>query len=293
MTSNHHYASFWARLIAFFIDQFLFWLLFSLWFYNLALSPNLSILFNNLFLFFITTFFPILLFGTLFQSILILYFGGTLGQIITGLKIIGENNKPLTFNMILFRQFIGGLFSSSLFGLGYLSILKDQKRQAWHDKAVGSYVVINKPFLILGIILLVLILGLNFFLLSSTVKNFNQNVLLKNDLIHFIVDLSQSLPNQKGAESRTTNSEDTNLLSQNIEQQISDQNYEQAVFLAQTGIGQDPNNPIFYNQLARALAGLGEMDKATQAASKAVELDPQNPDLQQDLNIIQSNSNPK
>jgi len=42
---------------------------------------------------------------------------------------------------MLLREWIGRWLSGLLFGLGYLWILLDKDRQAWHDKLASTYVV--------------------------------------------------------------------------------------------------------------------------------------------------------
>ena len=34
-----------------------------------------------------------------------------------------------------------GIFSLAVFGIGFLWILKDPDKQAWHDRVAGTYVV--------------------------------------------------------------------------------------------------------------------------------------------------------
>lgn len=78
----------------------------------------------------------------IYQPILFTYyFGGSLGKLLTGLQITDQNRNKLSGKRILFRQTVGYMFSSLLFGLGYLSIIKDPQKQAWHDKTVDSLVV--------------------------------------------------------------------------------------------------------------------------------------------------------
>jgi uncharacterized RDD family membrane protein YckC len=36
---------------------------------------------------------------------------------------------------------LSGIFSLAVVGLGFLWILRDAERQAWHDKIAGTYVV--------------------------------------------------------------------------------------------------------------------------------------------------------
>ncbi len=95
------------------------------------------------------------------------YFGGTVGKLLTGLRVVDNLNQRLNFKRVFFRQTIGYQFSGLVFGLGFLSILKDENKLAWHDKASGSKVIVVKPLWVLSIILAVLLCILNLYLAVS------------------------------------------------------------------------------------------------------------------------------
>jgi uncharacterized RDD family membrane protein YckC len=67
----------------------------------------------------------------------------TFGGIVCQLRIIRLDGTPLRFVDALVRG-IAGMFSLAVVGLGALWILRDEDRQAWHDKIAGTYVV-NVP----------------------------------------------------------------------------------------------------------------------------------------------------
>ncbi len=66
--------------------------------------------------------------------------GTTFGGIVCQLRVIRLDGSPLRFVDALVRG-IASLFSIAVAGLGCLWILKDEERQAWHDKIAGTYVV--------------------------------------------------------------------------------------------------------------------------------------------------------
>ena len=66
--------------------------------------------------------------------------GTTLGGIICQLRLVRVDGRPLTFPDALVRA-LTGIFSLAVFGLGFLWILRDPERQAWHDRVAGTYVV--------------------------------------------------------------------------------------------------------------------------------------------------------
>ena len=64
----------------------------------------------------------------------------TLGGIICQLRLVRTDGAPVTFPDALIRG-LTGIFSLAVVGLGFLWILKDPERQAWHDRVAGTYVV--------------------------------------------------------------------------------------------------------------------------------------------------------
>jgi uncharacterized RDD family membrane protein YckC len=66
--------------------------------------------------------------------------GTTLGGIICQLRLVRVDGRSLSFPDALVRA-LTGIFSLAVFGLGFLWILRDPERQAWHDRVAGTYVV--------------------------------------------------------------------------------------------------------------------------------------------------------
>jgi uncharacterized RDD family membrane protein YckC len=64
----------------------------------------------------------------------------TVGGIICQLRVARVDGAPLRFVDALVRGLVG-IFSLAIFGLGALWILRDEYRQAWHDKVAGTVVV--------------------------------------------------------------------------------------------------------------------------------------------------------
>jgi uncharacterized RDD family membrane protein YckC len=67
--------------------------------------------------------------------------GTTLGGIICRLRVVRADGAPLQFIDALVRG-LTSLFSLAVVGLGFLWILRDPERQAWHDRIAGTFVVI-------------------------------------------------------------------------------------------------------------------------------------------------------
>ena len=83
-------------------------------------------------------------------SFLLLYYlgfwmlaGQTPGKWLMGVRIVRTDGERLLFRSALVRL-LGYLLSFFLF-LGYLWVLYDNRRQAWHDKLAGTIVVYSWP----------------------------------------------------------------------------------------------------------------------------------------------------
>lgn len=190
---TNKYAHFVLRVLAASIDSLLFLALNIYFWWMIAESPDIPKLSYNLVLYLIIALSPI---GYPYQILLTYWFGGTVGKLVTGIKITNLDGNHLSLKRVAFRQTIGYMFSWLFFGLGYLAILKDDKRQAWHDKTVGSVVLQVNSLWILGVLSLAGLLGLNFHLGSQTLNTAIANESLKNQIVkifnEFKADLSKT-----------------------------------------------------------------------------------------------------
>jgi uncharacterized RDD family membrane protein YckC len=66
--------------------------------------------------------------------------GTTLGGIICQLRLVRTDGTLVGFPEALVRG-LTGIFSLMVLGIGFLWILRDPERQAWHDRVAGTYVV--------------------------------------------------------------------------------------------------------------------------------------------------------
>ena len=66
--------------------------------------------------------------------------GTTVGGIIMQLRVVKVDGTPIRFVDALVRG-LSAIFSTIVLGLGFLWVLKDSERQAWHDRIAGTYVV--------------------------------------------------------------------------------------------------------------------------------------------------------
>jgi uncharacterized RDD family membrane protein YckC len=186
---NHKYAHFFHRLLAYTIDNTIY-LLINLSVLNLVVRSNdIPQLAANLLLFIIVLLSPLALFHSIFFT---QWFGGTIGKLLTGIKITSSEGIALSFKRILFRQTIGYMFSSLLFGLGYFAIFKTDKRQGWHDLAIGSLVIKTGNYWILGLVVLLSMFGALGYFGTQTVKTALANDSLKQSFTQLINDYQET-----------------------------------------------------------------------------------------------------
>ena len=68
----------------------------------------------------------------------------TVGKKILRIKVVDENYNVLTFRKALIRE-LSKIFSELIYYIGFLWVLIDKKKQAWHDKIAKTFSVkINK-----------------------------------------------------------------------------------------------------------------------------------------------------
>lgn len=169
-------ADFKIRLVASFIDGFIWLSLFALLYWNVVNQQNLPSAFVNIILALTILFNPVLI---VYNIIMTYYFGGTLGKLAIGLQVVAEDHKRLSFKRIFFRQTIGYSFSWIFFGLGFYAIVKDPNKQAWHDKAVGSRVIQEGNYLFQGILVSVMLLIASIYIFVQATQIFVQSPLKK------------------------------------------------------------------------------------------------------------------
>lgn len=207
--NNQSSAGFFLRLLAFLNEKLIFLLLISLFLWNLSKTNTLNAIYHGLIILLVIIVFYFLL-GMVYEVIFTHYFGGNLGKLITGLRVRDQSGNQLAFNKILFRQLLSYKFSGLVFGLGYLSILKDPNKQAWHDKTVDSNVFRVQPFLPLALIAFLLMLGASGYLLKTSFGNFLNNP-AKQEVLGLVAAFQEQSKNNQ------------NTANQKISKEIQDQ----------------------------------------------------------------------
>jgi len=144
-------ASFWWRVLAYFIDYILFMttamllLVIATAIYTLTIGApsdqSVDSFFDN----------NEGIFDLLGIVLMVIYHAtceastlrGALGKKICKLAVVDSNGERIKFGNALSRN-LGKILSAMVMGLGFLNILWDKKRQGWHDGLAKTYVV-RKP----------------------------------------------------------------------------------------------------------------------------------------------------
>jgi uncharacterized RDD family membrane protein YckC len=66
--------------------------------------------------------------------------GQTLGNTLLGIKVVSRDGSGLSRGKA-FVRYIGYIVSGILWSIGFLWVAFDRKRQGWHDKIAGTYVI--------------------------------------------------------------------------------------------------------------------------------------------------------
>jgi uncharacterized RDD family membrane protein YckC len=66
--------------------------------------------------------------------------GQTPGKMVMGIKVVKVTEEKMTFGTA-FLRWVGHLISGAVLYLGFLWVLIDKRKQSWHDKIAGTFVV--------------------------------------------------------------------------------------------------------------------------------------------------------
>ena len=64
----------------------------------------------------------------------------SLGKYFIGLRVKRVDGEPMSYGVAIRRHLVGYPLSVLLFGLGILPIVRDPRRQGWHDRLAGTQV---------------------------------------------------------------------------------------------------------------------------------------------------------
>lgn len=151
-----YYAGFVSRLIAFILDLIItvFTVVATTWFFSVTVTvfqisttwEYLLVRFPQLGQIFGWVFNPLtgslvaLLYILLYHALFITVLGQTPGKLLLGLRVLMVDGRQVPFWRAALRT-IAYMPSMVVLFLGFLWVLVDDERQAWHDKIAGTYVV--------------------------------------------------------------------------------------------------------------------------------------------------------
>jgi uncharacterized RDD family membrane protein YckC len=206
---NHKNAGFGLRFLAFITEFCIFLFLHALFWQYISSAVSLTDLITRILIYFVVLVFSPL--GLIYNLALTYYAGGTLGKLLTGLKIISHNGQKLSFKRVIFRQTIGYQFAALLFGAGFWAILKDPENRGWHDKAISSKVIITQSLWPLSTVAIIAFLLLSISTISTTLNNFkNSPTRFEIGSLARLYQVQQEIKNQEENQSTPSATPDSN-----------------------------------------------------------------------------------
>ena len=171
------------RILSGLIDLTLFIIPSTYLVYRLSYSSNIENVLDRLWPIIILVLINNMIMVTI-NSFFISQFGGTVGKLLTGTRIVNPNGQNLSFWRAFFRNQMGYMVSGAFLWLGFLWIFFDKEVRAWHDMIVDSYViVVKKTIFILGVFCLIVITSLNILLINFSIANFRNNSTVYTELV--------------------------------------------------------------------------------------------------------------
>jgi len=67
--------------------------------------------------------------------------GQTLGKMVVGIKVVNAEGSIPGLGRAALREVLGKIISSIALCIGFLWIVRDGRKQGWHDKIANTYVV--------------------------------------------------------------------------------------------------------------------------------------------------------
>jgi len=178
--TKRSYSGFWMRLIANVIDCLIF-VPISIFLPRALFLIDLSFLLYIFLMIFLT-----FLLDALYEILLTYRFGGTLGKLLLGIRVVDERGKNISLGRSIGRYFAKYVSELTL-GVGFLMIAFTKKKQGLHDMMAKTYVINSKnswqnrrKYVIIAVIILlaayiiylvyVMIMGIAFAIQYSTHK---------------------------------------------------------------------------------------------------------------------------
>ena len=222
--------------------------------------------------------------ATVFSIVLILiyqalflvnYDGATPGRRLLGIKVIKNDNTPITYPVVIVR-FLSSILSSFVLFLGYLSIAFDKKKRGWHDRIAKTLVIQTKEKsrVFLGVIISLIVPGI---LISIIASGIIKMVDITSERIENVkTERSIEIPEDQKIHHDKI---DELLSSVGDDQTTNKKIYADIITEYESLVELDPNNPEYWYNLANAntyQTATSSWEDYLEAAQKADELSPSN-----------------
>jgi uncharacterized RDD family membrane protein YckC/ribosomal protein L40E len=146
-----HYAGFWIRFVAYFVDSLvlyaafmplnlIFWAInnrfyvWGSWDTHAGVSAGLAFLFSII----------RLVVGWAYFIWMTGRYQATLGKMLLDIKVVGPDLGPISYGTAAIRETIGKFLSAIVCGLGYIWVAFDPRKQGWMDKLANTYVIYKR-----------------------------------------------------------------------------------------------------------------------------------------------------
>lgn len=148
-----YYGGFWQRFVAISIDIIILHIFTIILFLAGNLIAPLDCGFTYLTdppsTFIYAIFFPYYGMAVLLNAAYFIYFHGATGQTpgkrMLGLRVVRADGEDMTFGTA-FLRWVGYIISKLPFFLGFIWVAFDGRKQGWHDKIAGTYVIKTRVY---------------------------------------------------------------------------------------------------------------------------------------------------
>ena len=130
----------------------------------------------------------------LYRVVMTVKFGGGVGKLVSGIKVVTLDGQLLKYPQALFRFLVGYFVSGIFYGLGYLWILKDKERRGWHDLVSDTRVTRKEEKRwIVGTAVMLCLLVLTSGIIYSSIQSIKENGELQSQISELVEEVKSSL----------------------------------------------------------------------------------------------------
>ena len=252
MDKERQYSGFIFRLLVYLTDLLLMNFVLILGFVLIVVPSNtLEELVKNVLIFGCAIYFPTVFLYFLYSILTTHYLGGTIGKLAVGLKVVNEKGQKISLKRAFFRQTIGYMLSGGILFAGFLSMIKNPKKQGWHDEIVGSFVIQRAKIWFVGLILALLLIVINSLFVIGAISAFSQKQQIGNEIAVLVEAVKIEIQKQGTSNSPKSSMTQSNSLEeqnkftsliQEIKLTWSSGKYEESLSMAKSSLDYAKNN---------------------------------------------------